>query len=65
VALAKRAVREMQQLDDTGYSGHLSFILYLLERPEFRKLYLARGLDPQKIMKFGKTHGIIINRLVS
>ncbi len=65
VALAKKAVREMQQLDDTGYSGHLSFILYLLDRPEFRRLYLAGGFDPQKIMKFGKAHGIIINRLAS
>jgi len=65
VALAKKAVREMQQLDDTGYSGHLSFILYLLDRPEFRTLYLAEGFDPQKIMKFGKAHGIIINRLAS
>jgi Fe-S-cluster containining protein len=65
VALAKRAVKAMQQLDDTGYSGHLSFILYLLERPRFRKFYLAGGFDPQKIMKFGKAHGIIINRLVS
>lgn len=63
VALAKKAVREMQQLDDTGYSGHLSFILYLLDRPAFRKLYLAGGFDPQGIMKFGKAHGIIINRL--
>jgi len=65
VALAKEAVREMQQLDDTGYSGHLSFILYLLDRPEFRRVYLAGGFDPQKIMTFGKTHSIIINRLVS
>jgi Fe-S-cluster containining protein len=65
VALAKKAVKAMQQLDDTGYSGHLSFILYLLERPRFRKLYIAGGFDPQKIMKFGKAHGIIINRLVS
>jgi len=64
VALAKKAVREMQQLDGSGYSGHLSFILYLIERPEFRSLYLAGGFDPQKIMKFGKAHGIIINHLV-
>ncbi len=65
VALAKKAVRAMQQLDDTGYSGHISFILHLLDRPSFRKLYLAGGFDPQKIMAFGRAHGIIIDRFVS
>ena len=65
VALAKKAVRAMQQLDDTGYSGHISFILHLLDRPSFTKLYLAGGFDPQKIMAFGRAHGIIINRFVS
>ncbi len=64
VALAKRAVREMQQLDDTGYSGHISFVLYLLDRPEFRKIYLSGGFDPSKIMEFGKNHGMVINRNV-
>jgi hypothetical protein len=38
--------------------------LYLLERPEFRSLYLAGGFDPQEIMKFGKAHGMMINRFV-
>lgn len=63
VELAKKTVKEMQQLDETGYSGHISFILYLLDKPEFRKSYLARGFDPGKIMAFGKTHGIVINRM--
>jgi hypothetical protein len=54
----------MQQLDDTGYSGHLSHILYLLEKPGFRNFYLAGGFDPSRIMKFGKAHGLIINRFV-
>jgi hypothetical protein len=62
MALTKKAVKEMQQLDDTGYSGHLSFILHLLDRPGFAKLYLSGGFDPGKIMDFGKSHGIIINR---
>jgi Fe-S-cluster containining protein len=60
--LAKEAVKEMQRLDRTGYSGHISFILYLLEKPWFRKLYLSGGFDPGKIAKFGKTHGLVINR---
>jgi Fe-S-cluster containining protein len=61
--LAKQAVRKMQQLDDAGYSGHLSFILHLLESPGFLKLYLSGGFDPGKIATFGKAHGLIINRL--
>jgi Fe-S-cluster containining protein len=64
VALAKKAVREMQRVDNTGYSGHLSFILYLLEKPSFRDLYLQGGFDPGIIMAFGKSHGIVINRYV-
>ncbi len=28
----------------------------------FRKLYLSGGFAPERIMKFGKTHGLIINR---
>jgi hypothetical protein len=60
--LAKKAVRKMQQLDDTGYSGHLSFILYLLETPGFMKLYLSGGFDPGRIAKFGKAHSLVINR---
>ena len=62
VTLSKKAIREMQRLDDTGYSGHISFVLYLLDQPRFRELYLAGGFDPGKIMDFGKSHGIIINR---
>jgi Fe-S-cluster containining protein len=64
VALAKKAVRDLQQLDDTGYSGHLSYILHLFDHPGFKEVYLPGGFDPGRIMKFGKTHGIIINRFV-
>jgi uncharacterized protein len=60
--LAKETVREMQRLDDTGYSGHLSFILHLLDVPGFTKLYLSGGFDPGKVAEFGKSHGLIINR---
>jgi len=62
VESARSTVRELQQLDDTGYSGHISYILQLLEDAGFRKLYLSGGFAPERIMKFGKTHGLIINR---
>jgi Fe-S-cluster containining protein len=60
--LSEQAVREMQQLDDTGYSGHVSFILHLLDSPGFLKLYLSGGFDPGKVAEFGKSHGLVINR---
>jgi hypothetical protein len=63
VEAARATVREIQQLDETGYSGHISYILHLLEDNSFRKLYLSGGFAPERIMKFGKTHGLIINRV--
>ena len=63
VDAARSTVREIQKIDDTGYSGHISYILQLLEDAAFRKLYLSGGFAPERIMKFGKTHGLIINRL--
>lgn len=64
-ALSKVAIRALQLLDDTGYSGHISHILRLLEKPRFRKLYLSGGFDPANIMDFGKAHGIVINRFMA
>lgn len=61
---ARSTVREIQKLDDSGYSGHISYIIDLLKDLSFRKLYLSGGFAPEQIMKFGKTHGIIINRFV-
>ena len=62
VSLAQKVVSDIQQLDDTGYSGHLSFILKLLQNKTFSNIYRAGGFDPGSIQKFGKKHGIIINR---
>lgn len=62
--LAKETVREMQWLDDTGYSGHLSFILHLLDVPGFKKFYLSGGFDPGRVAEFGRSHGLVINRFV-
>jgi hypothetical protein len=58
------AIRAMQQLDDSGYSGHLSFILYMLDIPAFLNTYVAGDYNPEAVMAFGKSHGIIINRIV-
>lgn len=65
VELSRKTVQRIQQLDITGYSGHISFIVHLLDRPGFRTLYQSGGFNPAKIVSFGKTHGIVINRIVS
>jgi Fe-S-cluster containining protein len=62
VESSRAAVRELQRLDDTGYSGHISYVLHLLEDPSFRRLYQSGGFAPEKVLKFGKAHGLIINR---
>jgi len=64
IELADYTISKLQQLDDTGYSGHMSFILYLLGKTGFRKAYLTGKFNPGEIMNFGKSHGIIINRFV-
>jgi uncharacterized protein len=61
VELAENTVQRLQHLDPAGYSGHISFIIHLLEKQEFRDFYLAGGFNPAQIMGFGKTHDIIIN----
>ena len=59
---AKKTIVQLQQLDARGYSGHLSFILNLLDQKQFRKVYFSGGFDPGLIKVFGKKHGIVINR---
>lgn len=65
VEMGREAILKMQRLDDTGYSGHIGFILSLLEKPGFRKTYLSGGFDPSKIADFAKARGIAINRFVA
>jgi hypothetical protein len=62
---ARHTIAELQRLDHTGYSGHISYILYLLEQKNFRQVYLNGGFDPAAIAAFGQKHGIVINRVVS
>jgi Fe-S-cluster containining protein len=63
--IAAETIRRLQLLDDTGFSGHLSFILYMLAEPKFYETYLAGDFRPAEIMHFGKSHRIMINRMAS
>ncbi len=59
---AGQSIATLQRLDDNGYSGHISYILYMLETPRFASVYLAGEFKPEEIADFGKTHKIVINR---
>lgn len=63
--LARQTMEKMQRLDSNGYSGHISYILHLLDDKNFRESYLRRRFEPQKIAEFGRSHKIFINRFVS
>ena len=48
---AKRAIKEIQKLDATGCSGHISFILGLFDKANFRKLYLSGEFHLRRFKK--------------
>lgn len=62
--IAKNTLTELQKLDITGYSGHIAFIIYMLEAPKFLATYLAGDCRPEEVMVYGKTHKIVINRMM-
>jgi len=63
MAMAEDAIAALQRLDANGYSGHLSFILHMLDTPRFLDVYQAGAFKPEEIMAFGKSHRIVINRM--
>ncbi|MFZ5572306.1 MAG: YkgJ family cysteine cluster protein [Thermodesulfobacteriota bacterium] len=62
--LAGQTIAALQRLDDNGYSGHISYILCMLQAPRFAAVYCAGGFKPEEIAVFGKTHRIAFNRQV-
>ncbi|MCP4372334.1 MAG: hypothetical protein GY797_30155 [Deltaproteobacteria bacterium] len=63
--MAENPIEELQILDDTGYSGHLTYIVHMLNAPKFLSTYLAGEHKPEEVMAFGKSHHIVINQNVS
>jgi len=61
---ADDSIKELQRLDKNGYSGHLSYILYMLSTPAFYNTYIKGDFKPEEIMVFGKSHKIIINKMM-
>ncbi len=56
---------KLQILDRNGYSGHIGFILELLEAQSFRDFYVSGGFDPARILEYGKSRRLVINCMVS
>lgn len=63
--MAKEVIHRLQKLDDTGYSGHISYILHMLNTPAVLEVYMAGRFEPEAIMAYGKTHRIAINRMMT
>jgi len=61
---ASQSIKELQQLDITGYSGHLSYIIYMLSTPAFLNTYKKGEFKPEEIMEFAKAHKITINKMM-
>jgi hypothetical protein len=64
IELARATVARLQALDETGYSGHLSYILHMLGSEKFLKVYLSGAFKPEEVMVFGKSHRIAIHRML-
>ena len=63
IKMGDETICQLQRLDDTGYSGHLSYVLHMLDTPQFLKTYRNGQFKPEAIMDFGKTHKVLINRM--
>jgi uncharacterized protein len=63
--IAQRLAAAIQSLDDTGYSGHISYILALLRDSKFCNVYLEGGFEPEAVRAYALEHGLSINRFVA
>ena len=61
-ALAEETIAAIRELDDTGFSGHLSHILLLLQDPDFRRTYQNGEFAPDFIRPFEFARHLFINR---
>ena len=63
--LVQATIRKLQELDDTGYSGHMSFVLTLLEYPGFLNLYHSGAFNPASVAELGRKYRLVINRMMT
>ena len=61
VALGQRIEKELQNLDPDGCSGHLSFILHLLEREPFRRGYLKGSWKVEDFRDIIESYELVVH----
>lgn len=62
VMLGQKIEKELQELDPDGCSGHLSFILHLLEKNGFRKGYLRENWSTEKFKNLIERYELVVHR---
>ncbi len=63
--LAESYVDSLRELDGTGCSGHMSYVLSLLNDARFLKSYLEGGFAPDQVRGLIHDHGLTVNRYAS
>jgi hypothetical protein len=62
VMVGQKIEKELQKLDADGCSGHLSFILHLLEKNGFRQDYLWENWSTEKFNDIIERYELVVHR---
>ena len=62
LVLGQKAEKELQKLDPEGCSGHLSFILHLLEKEPFRRGYLKGNWQAADFRDIIEGYALVVHR---
>ena len=62
VVLGQKIEKELQELDPDGCSGHLSFILHLLEKNGFRQGYLRENWSTEKLKNLIERYELVVHK---
>jgi len=62
VVLGQKIERELQELDPGGCSGHLSFILHLLEQDTFRRGYLKGSWKVEDFRDIIEPYELVVHK---
>ncbi len=57
--LAEEFTRALQALDPFGYSGHMTYVLGLLEDPRFRESYIAQRPCPKALESVFRDYNLV------
>jgi hypothetical protein len=62
VALGQKIEKALQNLDPDGCSGHLSFILHLLENEAFRRGYQKGSWKVEEFREIIRRYELVVHR---